>query len=273
MMMKARVTGSAPPRQVSALPGNASEAYQAAMLPSFSERHGYRVADPEITIREDAPDDLRYAVAEIARRAGAGPHGIREVVCGVLFVRPNPGNWSAYPNVWGEVQDLLSSCEWFKIYDIAEALWRSFYPDDQAQDLFQEELTDFSANAESAGELKDPDGIVFRGGEAFSAVTKQAVQVLAATGRTTASTEIHEALTDISRKPPDVTAPCSTRSRRSNALRAMSPAKPTRRSGRCYPSLICPSRSTRRWRSCGDLRQIMRGMSGRGTSSMTGRPS
>jgi hypothetical protein len=175
------------------------------MAQNFSERHGYKGAEPEITIREDAPDDLRYAIAEIARRAGMEPRDIRDVVCGVLFVRPDPNNWSPYPNVWNEVQRLLADCEWFNVYDIAEALWRSLYPGDPKRSQFQDELNRFFRERGIGWELKDPEGIVYRGSEAFTAVTKQAVQVLAATGRTTASTEIHEALTDISRKPPDVT--------------------------------------------------------------------
>ena len=40
------------------------------MSRDFSKRYGYGTADAEITVREDAPDDLRYAVAEI--------HGLRD---------------------------------------------------------------------------------------------------------------------------------------------------------------------------------------------------
>ena len=72
------------------------------MSQSFSERHGYRQRDAEITVREDAPEDLRYAVAEIARQAGMSSKSIRGTVCRVLFVAPNQNNWSD-PNVWEEV--------------------------------------------------------------------------------------------------------------------------------------------------------------------------
>lgn len=43
------------------------------MAGSFSDRHGYRGPDEEITIREDAPDGLRFAVLAIAKEAGLGP--------------------------------------------------------------------------------------------------------------------------------------------------------------------------------------------------------
>lgn len=95
------------------------------MSRTFSDRHGYSGTDAEITVREDAPDDLRYAVAEIARTAGMAPRAIRTIVCRELFVTLDPNNWSEYPNIWDEVLWLLRKCEWFRLYDIAEALWRN----------------------------------------------------------------------------------------------------------------------------------------------------
>lgn len=52
------------------------------------------------------------------------PSTLRDIVCGVLRTRPNSDNWSEYPNVWGEVQRLVSCCEWFRVYDIVETLSR-----------------------------------------------------------------------------------------------------------------------------------------------------
>ena len=180
--------------------------YDAAMSRNFSHRHGYGSTDADITVREDAPHDLRYAVAEIARSAGMSPNPICSVVCRVLFVAPDRNNWSEYPNVWEEVLGLLAECDWFKVYDIAEALWRSLEHDDDNQRLFQNELNRFFREKGIGWELKDPDGIVFRGDQAFSAATSEAAQVLQGSGRTTAANEIHEALRDISRRPvPDRT--------------------------------------------------------------------
>jgi hypothetical protein len=113
------------------------------MSRDFSNRYGYGAPDGAITIREDAPDDLRYAVAEIARSVGIGPKEIRSTVCRVLFVAPNANNWSDYPNVWEEVLRLLADCEWFKVYDVAEALWRSLEYQDESQGLFENELNRF----------------------------------------------------------------------------------------------------------------------------------
>jgi hypothetical protein len=85
------------------------------MSTSFSRRHGYAAENATITVREDAPHDLRYAVAEMARTAGMRPGGIRSIVCRVLLTAPDRNNWSEYPNIWQEVLDLLGSCEWYML--------------------------------------------------------------------------------------------------------------------------------------------------------------
>jgi hypothetical protein len=171
------------------------------MSRTFSDRHGYSGTDAEITVREDAPDDLRYAVAEIARTAGMGPKAIRTVVCRELFVAPDPDNWSEYPNIWGEVLDLLRKCEWFRVYDIAEALWRNLGDYDESQSIYENELNRFFREKGIGWKLADPDGIVFRGSETFTATTSEAAKILHESGRSVASNEVHEALRDISRRP------------------------------------------------------------------------
>ena len=42
----------------------------------------------------------------------------------MLRVRPNANNWTDYPNVWGEIENLVYRCEWAKVYDIIEALYK-----------------------------------------------------------------------------------------------------------------------------------------------------
>jgi hypothetical protein len=171
----------------------------------FSDRHGYGNPAPPISVREDAPQDLRFAIAAIAKTAGMGPKAIREIVCRVLFVAPDPNNWSDYPNIWDEVLALLLGCEWFKVYDIAEALWRHLDDYGDSQLIFQDELNRLFREKGIGWELKD-SGIMFRGGETFAVVTTETVAVLRQRGRGTAANEIHEAIKDISRRPaPDRT--------------------------------------------------------------------
>lgn len=73
---------------------------------SFSERHGFRGADVEITTREDAPEGVRAAVVMLGYAAGIGPGGMRDTVCEVLLKRPDPNNWSS-GNIENEVHRLL----------------------------------------------------------------------------------------------------------------------------------------------------------------------
>ena len=172
----------------------------------FSDRHGYRGTEQEITVREDAPEGLRFAIPLIAQSADMSPTQIRRAACHVLLVPPDPMNWSDYPNVWDEVNGLIADCAWFKVYDIAEALHAAFaaHSPDRAE-AFQARLNQYFRENGIGWEMTE-GRILYRGSEAFAETTREAGQILAQTGRTAAANEIHEALRDISRRPtPDVT--------------------------------------------------------------------
>ncbi len=172
----------------------------------FSDRHGYRGTNQEINIREDAPECLRFAIPLIAQDTGMSPSEMRRTICQVLLIRPDPSNWSDYPNVWHEVNELIESCAWFKVYDVAEALYHSFelhFPD-RAQ-TFQDRLNQYFRENGIGWEMADGQ-ILYRGSETFTETIREAADVLENTGRRVAANEIHEALQDISRRPsPDVT--------------------------------------------------------------------
>ena len=86
----------------------------------FSYRHGYRGTEQEIAVREDAPEGLRFAIPLIAQDAGMTPTAMRRIICAILLIRPDPSNWSDYPNIWEEVNILVGDCPWFRVYDIVE---------------------------------------------------------------------------------------------------------------------------------------------------------
>ena len=98
----------------------------------FSRRNQYAGEAQEITIPEDAPETLRTAVLSSAVELGFGPKQLRAIICRVLRARPDPDNWSEYPNVWVEVQWHMYDCKWFKVYDIIEALYAAFRDNDGA---------------------------------------------------------------------------------------------------------------------------------------------
>ena len=172
----------------------------------FSDRHGYQADEQDITIREDAPEDLRFAIPLIAQDVGMTPTVMRRAICEVLLVRPDPMNWSEYPNVWEEVNRLIADCRWFKVYDIAEALHAALgasYSD--RVETFRDRLNQFFREKGIGWKMTDGK-IVYRGSEAFTETSREVREVLVQAGHDAAANEIHEALRDISRRPePDVT--------------------------------------------------------------------
>jgi hypothetical protein len=170
----------------------------------FSKRHGYRSQPKEITVREDAPESLRHFVLETADEVGYGPSVIRNSICSVLHVRPDPNNWSD-SNVWSEAQELVYRCEWFKFYDFVEEIYgnlASVYAEDaqERSAYFQNALNEFFVDEGIGWQMTDGE-IVTRGTETFEANVHGAVEALEASGRATARDEIHEALIDLSRRP------------------------------------------------------------------------
>ena len=173
---------------------------------SFSRRFGYRAKEPPVSVRDDAPEALRYGVAILADNLGLDPHNARLEACGVLLTRPDPGNWSAYPNVFDEVQHLLASAPWYRVYDIAESFHDRLAGADWSKGrAFQDRLNELCREHGIGWEMRD-GRFVARGSEAFAQSLSAASEVMRASGRTTAAGEMHEALMDISRRPAaDVT--------------------------------------------------------------------
>lgn len=174
---------------------------------SFSERHGFHGPDVDILIREDAPAQVREAVVMLGFASGMGAGAMRDTVCEVLLKRPDPNNWSS-SNVENEVHQLVDGAPWFKVYDIAERIYEELVQSDYTgtkQTEYARRLTQFFRE-NGVGWQMDQGRIVFRGSEAFTMATSDAVATMQQAGKLTAANEIHEALKDISRRPSaDVT--------------------------------------------------------------------
>lgn len=174
----------------------------------FSRRQGYINQTKEITIREEAPENLRYCVLQTATELGYNPSALREVMCRVLREVPNRSNWSEYPNVWGEVQDLMAGCDWFKVYDVIEALHAHFHESDRASGIrqqreasrFADEINSFFLEKGIGWQLVN-GAIVTRGDEAFETTVKTAVTVLKADEKPTAAGHLQFALVALSARP------------------------------------------------------------------------
>ena len=165
----------------------------------FSSRHGYSSRSEGQLIREDAPESLRCGILQIVQKDSAfSPEWLRDVVCGTLRVRPNPNNWSPYPNIWDEVEGLVHRCEWFRVYDIIEELHSSM--NRARAEQFVERINSLF-DEEGVG-CQLVDGMIqVRGDDAFEAVVGGATDELEDAGLPTAQSELAEAITDLSRRP------------------------------------------------------------------------
>lgn len=168
----------------------------------FSARQGYERPDPDITIRHDAPIELRSALVTIAYRCGLRPSDLRHQLCALLYCAPDGGNWSEFPNIDGEVRQLMDKLEWFEVYDLVEELCRL---PQRSEISFEEEMNRCFRRLGVGWQLLG--GVLeVRGPETFEITVRQGIDKLTALGRHTASSELHEALHDLSRRPdPEIT--------------------------------------------------------------------
>ena len=173
----------------------------------FSDRFGYHGPEVEITIREDAPIAVRDGILMLGYGAEFGPDALRELLCTVLLKRPDTNNWSP-GNVKFEVSGLIDDAPWHRVYDFAERLYQEIGHRDfsgEMQRRFETQLNQLFREQGVGWEMKQ-GSLVARGSEVFGMATGHATGVMQAAGTPTAAKEIHEALTDISRRPhADVT--------------------------------------------------------------------
>ena len=214
------------------------------MAERFSERQGYRPTAVKITVREDAPSNLRGAIPLIAEEAGMRPKAMRRAICKVLLVPPDPNNWSD-PNVWEEVLWHFREAAWYKVYDIAEALYAELATnrrwDSEPALEFERRLNDFFVENGIGWELRDGH-IVHRGSEAFAKSTHEVPDRLEETGFLRAANEMREALSDISRRPePDITGAIQHAMAALEATAREVTGKPNLTLGKLVPMLNLPA--------------------------------
>jgi hypothetical protein len=180
---------------------------------TFSERHGFVVADAPITIRNEAPAWLRSFVVSFAWEAGAKPHALRSLLCDLLLELPDENNWSE-GNVAAEVERLLNRAQWFQVYDFVEMIDCQIGqahnppfepPDSSAQERYRAKLNNLFRRKGVGWQLVG-GRIEIRGEESFECSVRMAMTGAQETGRVVAGRELHEALHDLSKRPcPDIT--------------------------------------------------------------------
>ena len=169
----------------------------------FSQRHGYGEPDAEITVREGDPANLRGVLVTFAYDAGLSPSQLRAIVCRVLMVPEETSNWKDFPNIDEEVRGDIRRSEWFYLYDIIQEIVKILRG--ESLEDFQENVNEFFRRKGYGWQLIDGE-IQTRGSGSFETPVRGALDELERSGRTTAHSELEEALRDISRRPtPDIT--------------------------------------------------------------------
>jgi len=170
-------------------------------MDTFSKRNNYSTPQKPIAIREDAPQGLREFIVQTLYAFGYPPSYLRKLFCRILRKSPDLDNWSEYPNIEYEVQQLIEECDWFKVYDIIEAVYSQI---DKRND-FENEVNDYFKESGIGWKLENGT-VLFRGDESFENDIQNAVKVMALSNLQTARNEISESIKDLSRKPnPDIT--------------------------------------------------------------------
>ncbi len=167
----------------------------------FSKRHGYAPPDKPISVRNEAPDELRSVIVDIAYESELTPRQVRSIICHVLRRRGDSDDSWSFPNIDREVRGLVDECEWYEVYDIIEALSVQVYD----PEAFEMKINEYMRKRGIGWQLISGE-IMTRGEESFEEIVNSALDELDASGRTTARREMHEAIQDLSRRPePDIT--------------------------------------------------------------------
>lgn len=171
---------------------------------AFSKRQGlFSIKEKEITVREDAPEGLRWFIRMAFYGLNKKPSDLRAITSRVLKIPPDSNNWSQFPNIDSEVGQHLENCEWYLVYDIVEVIIQKLNP--KEEETFVNEINEYFITNGIGWKIVNGQ-IETRGDEVFETAVKTVVSVLDNAQLQTAKTEIREALNDLSRRPtPDIT--------------------------------------------------------------------
>ena len=149
----------------------------------FSNRYGYgRRTNPA---REVAPESVRVGLREVLKKIGfTTPSPQRQIICEALRARPDPYNWSEYPNIDTEVERLIHDIEWFTFYDLCEKLnaleevREKGVMSDYSGTLFAHEMNKIFAEENVVYRFKEDGYIYPEGTREFEQATNEAIEQL-----------------------------------------------------------------------------------------------
>lgn len=185
---------------------------------SFSKRHGHIPVEREITIRDAVPAKFRESLLWIAvNKCGLERSTVLDIVRDVLRIWDDDGvEHTSDPSELDKLRMLITECEWFRVYDIAEAIYSHLHAEFRTvTDLMgtRREQTWRHLEDEVNASLRElgigwqmKDGLIqTRANDAFEATVTAATSALQEAALPTAESELKEALHDLSRRPePDL---------------------------------------------------------------------
>ena len=179
----------------------------------FSKRRGIGSNPTEITIRNEAPVELREAIVMLAIDCGFTPNSLRDAICGTLLKTPDRNNWSPEP-VYNECLSLIEDAPWHKVYDIAEKLIHKWAQGKGimavVENDFGTRLNEFFLDNGYGWKVERSESfkftIEYRSSDLNEHSLRTSLNVLKDKGSLTAFQQLTEAIGDLSRRPsPDLT--------------------------------------------------------------------
>lgn len=171
-------------------------------MDSFTNRNQINIEPREITIRFDAPTELREWLLGLIKKLKYSIASFRDIVCQMSYQTANPNQWGENSYMEEEIRGLLANCQWNNIYDIIEATIEALPP--QCKKTFSDSINSFFISNGYGWKLENGQ-IISRGEDAFEQSIKSAVECVKDTNPD-AYSEINKALVDISKRPePDIT--------------------------------------------------------------------
>jgi hypothetical protein len=142
------------------------------------------------------PGWLRTGTLKLMTDYGIGPSELRAIACQLFYLDPADYNWSEYPNIWEEVQQIIHKREWYEVYDFIEAVIESRNDDPELAKAFNAYFRDAGVGWQIENGQLD-----IRGPESFERTVREAVRTIEEAERMTAANEFKEAIHDLSRRP------------------------------------------------------------------------
>ncbi|MFG8100508.1 AbiJ-NTD4 domain-containing protein, partial [Pseudomonas aeruginosa] len=157
---------------------------------SFSKRHGY---EPEITVRDDAPPELKEYFLHLVYGIGLPPETLETIICQALKKLPKPRvQWPGITNVKRYNTEYLNECSWNKVYDVIEMVAKHYHQGgflDGAFHRYQDDLNEFFVEHGIGWKLVDAH-IEARGSEPFEGALKTAKDAMGKARHNTAEREL-----------------------------------------------------------------------------------